>query len=234
MKWKKLLLFGSSNTQFGFSRQESWVALLSDLLQRKCDVMNRGFSGYNTSYIRQILPELLEEFEPESTCGIILCLGSNDAVDEGFDQHVPLKQYRQNLDAILTHITAKWGFNKKKIIIISPQRLNDSILKINNSTKDITSIVTRFDATLTKYAQQVTEFAQSNDLLYVDLNKAMHDNDAILGNLLRDGIHLSTLGGQLLFDHLKPIIVNHIANDLKINYTPRKLIDPVNQIITQF
>ena len=114
MKWKKLLLFGSSNTESGFSKEACWVALLSDLLKRKCDVINRGLSGYNTSNIRQILPELLEEFEPESTCGIILFVGSNDCVDEGFAQHVPLKQFRENLEAMLAYITDEWGFNKKK------------------------------------------------------------------------------------------------------------------------
>ena len=74
MKWKKLLLIGDSNVQYGFG-EGKWVSMLSEYCVRKCDVINRGFSGYPTTYINTILPELLEEFDPESTCGVIILLG---------------------------------------------------------------------------------------------------------------------------------------------------------------
>jgi len=77
MKWKKLLLIGDSNIQYGFSAEGRWVSLLADLLQRKCDVINRGFSGYNTNYLKIMLPEILDEFEIDTTCGIIILLGKN-------------------------------------------------------------------------------------------------------------------------------------------------------------
>ncbi len=75
MKWKKLVLIGDSNIQYGFSAEGRWVSLLADLLQRKCDVINRGFSGYNTNYLKIMLPEILDEFEIDTTCGIIILLG---------------------------------------------------------------------------------------------------------------------------------------------------------------
>ncbi len=76
MNWKKLVLIGDSNIQYGFSGEGRWVSLLADLLQRKCDVINRGFSGYNTKYLKYMLPELLAEFKPETICGIIILLGT--------------------------------------------------------------------------------------------------------------------------------------------------------------
>ena len=75
MKWKKLLLIGDSHIEYGFCNEGGWVSMLADLLKRRCDVINRGFSGYNTRHMKQILPEILQEFEAESTCGVIIVLG---------------------------------------------------------------------------------------------------------------------------------------------------------------
>ena len=75
MKWNKLLLIGDSNMQFGFA-EGKWVGMLSEHCVRKCDVINRGFSGYTTRYIKLMLPELLEEFDSKTTCGIIILLGN--------------------------------------------------------------------------------------------------------------------------------------------------------------
>lgn len=49
-KWPKVLLIGDSLTQFGFSAEGGWAAMLANALQRRCDVVNRGFSGYTTRY----------------------------------------------------------------------------------------------------------------------------------------------------------------------------------------
>jgi isoamyl acetate esterase len=74
MQWKKLIMIGDSNTQFG-NGQSNWVAAIADTLQRKCDVINRGMSGYNTSYLKMILPQVFEEFNPDFICGIVIMLG---------------------------------------------------------------------------------------------------------------------------------------------------------------
>ena len=81
MKWKKLLLIGDSHIQYGYSDDigGGWLCRLSDYAQRKFDVINRGFSGYNSLNIRTYLPRLIEEFDVESICGIVLIIGTNDA-----------------------------------------------------------------------------------------------------------------------------------------------------------
>ena len=46
-----ILLFGDSITEYGFGIEEvrfGWASLLSSLYSRRADVLNRGFSGYNT------------------------------------------------------------------------------------------------------------------------------------------------------------------------------------------
>ena len=59
INWPKILLIGDSLTQLGYSDSGKWVALLADLFQRKCDVINRGFSGYTTRSIKPFIPNVL-------------------------------------------------------------------------------------------------------------------------------------------------------------------------------
>ena len=46
--WPRVVVIGDSITEQG-SRSGGWGALLAEALTRKCDVINRGFGGYNTN-----------------------------------------------------------------------------------------------------------------------------------------------------------------------------------------
>jgi isoamyl acetate esterase len=218
MKWQKLLLIGDSNTQFGFSKQGTWVSLLADYLQRKCDVINRGFSGYNTEHIYRILPELLEEFHPDSTCGVILMLGSNDSADHETSpiQHIPLDRYVHNLELITKYITETWGLNKNKLIIINPPKIDDE--KWKSIKKEQNCVSSHYDKLVSEYGTKCAEFAIHNNYKLVNLNRAMFDQGDSFKDLLFDGLHFSTKGGQFLFDLLKSIVDITLIDDLKYNY----------------
>ena len=59
-KFARILLFGDSLTQYSFAPQDGgWGAVIADYFQRRADVVNRGFSGYNTEWAKFILPKLL-------------------------------------------------------------------------------------------------------------------------------------------------------------------------------
>lgn len=45
----RIILFGDSITQRGFA-EGGWAAALSDYYTRTADVLNRGYSGYNTEW----------------------------------------------------------------------------------------------------------------------------------------------------------------------------------------
>ena len=49
--WPRVVVIGDSITERG-SRNGGWGTLLAEALTRKCDVINRGFSGYTTSTTR--------------------------------------------------------------------------------------------------------------------------------------------------------------------------------------
>jgi hypothetical protein len=57
LDWPRLILFGDSLTQYSFS-EGGWGAMLAHKLQRRCDVINRGFSGYNSKWCRMILDKV--------------------------------------------------------------------------------------------------------------------------------------------------------------------------------
>ena len=118
LQWKKLILIGDSNTQFG-NGPSNWVAGISEPLQRKCDVINRGMSGYNSNTVRIILPKIFEEFNPDFICGVVIMLGTNDSAANEL-QHMPLDKYKENLAHIVDYVIDFTKLNKEKIILISP------------------------------------------------------------------------------------------------------------------
>ena len=66
---------------------------------RKCDVLNRGFSGYNSAWCRIILPHIVDASMVSEMVAMVIFLGANDSnLREGNPhQHVPLEDYRKNL-----------------------------------------------------------------------------------------------------------------------------------------
>lgn len=71
--------FGDSITQRGFA--PGWTGMLADAYQRKADVVNRGYSGYNTRWALQLLPRVFPEPLPggEPPALVTLFFGANDA-----------------------------------------------------------------------------------------------------------------------------------------------------------
>ena len=92
---------------------------IADALQRKCDIVNRGMSGYNSNFLRMILPQILEEFNPDFICGIVIMLGTNDSAANE-NQNVPLDKYKENLSYIVDHVLKFSKLKNEKIIVISP------------------------------------------------------------------------------------------------------------------
>lgn len=74
----KFLLFGDSITQKSFS-VGGWGAALTDAYQRKADVLNRGYSGYNSRWALQLLDRVLPEEVPGEIVLSTVFFGANDA-----------------------------------------------------------------------------------------------------------------------------------------------------------
>jgi lysophospholipase L1-like esterase len=86
-----IIAYGDSITQRGYA---GWLGLLSDWYTRKVDILNRGFSGYQSRWGFDMFPEVVLQ---NSVDMVIIFFGANDAVVPEVLQHVPLKRYEENL-----------------------------------------------------------------------------------------------------------------------------------------
>lgn len=112
MEYGKFVLFGDSITQFSCT-QYGFHPALQNVYIRKLDVINRGFSGYNSEHARQILPKILES---ETNIKLMtIFFGTNDAYDYINEiQTVELDRYKDNLSVMVQMVLDK---NIKPIII---------------------------------------------------------------------------------------------------------------------
>lgn len=74
----QFITFGDSITQRGFA--PGWTGLLADAYQRRADVINRGYSGYNSRWALQLMDRV---FPPTSVVPpprlVTIFFGANDA-----------------------------------------------------------------------------------------------------------------------------------------------------------
>ena len=125
----KVLCFGDSITQLGTDPYLlGWTSLLSQAYARRIDVVNRGLSGYNTTWALEALKHIIEEWKPNSPSLITIFFGANDAALENGNcrkQHVPVAIYKSNLETIIKSL--REAFLGCKIILISPPPVNEDV-----------------------------------------------------------------------------------------------------------
>ncbi|KAK2592476.1 hypothetical protein QQS21_009821 [Conoideocrella luteorostrata] len=197
-------------------------------LIRRLDVVNRGFSGWNTAnavkYLSEIFPEPVAS-SPKIKCLVVL-FGANDAVLPlpTTSQHVPIEQYKENLTRIVTHPHIQ--AHNPKILLVTPPPVDEiKITKLD--TADGHTSTTRMLARSAAYSEKAREVARENPgVIVIDLWKAIMDkaismtpNDFTPGgpwlgspengkqggldSLLHDGLHLSGDAYRVFYDELK-------------------------------
>lgn len=104
------MLFGDSITQqaFGMDGNVGWASLLASDYSRRADVLNRGFSGYNTKMGVDLLPSVFPiNASSLGGSGVLFAtvfFGANDAALPGERQHVDIQDYGKNLETIISNI----------------------------------------------------------------------------------------------------------------------------------
>ncbi|ORY59083.1 SGNH hydrolase-type esterase domain-containing protein [Pseudomassariella vexata] len=218
------LFEGAADVKDGFCFQSA----LQVQCNRRLDVVNRGFSGYNTVNALDLLPQIFlppSEATPKIDYLLVL-LGANDAcIPLPTDtQGVPLSDYKSNLHKIITHpyITA----HKPKILLITPPPLDE--IKVTEA--DLAwghSQATRQAAVSASYSEAARQAAaEVPGTVLVDLQKALMEEairrtpayDASKGlplgypggirgaleTLLPDGLHMSGDAYRVLYDLVQP------------------------------
>jgi len=201
--WPKLVLFGDSITQFGFSDIGGWISLIANAYQRKLDVISRGFSGYNTRWCLELMPSIFNKENLKNTIGVTVFLGANDAsLTINKKQHVPIKEFEENLEKIILTF-GTYGIPKEKVIIISPppiDEINFAVFCRNGGYP-----LNRLFLTTKQYSEVAVAVAKRNRCAFVDYHSIVLQQDD-WQTCLCDGLHLSQRGSTLLFKQLKPIL----------------------------
>ncbi|KAL3837171.1 hypothetical protein ACJMK2_022547 [Sinanodonta woodiana] len=225
--WTKAILFGDSLTQFSFSADGCWGAKVADYLQRKCDVLNRGFSGYNSRWNKIILPKLVTQADAESIAFVTIFLGANDSVDKSLNpmQHVPLEEYKQNLIDMVDYLQSI-GVKRNRVILITPPACDEEAWALDCKLKERPTPPSKVNSLTKSYAEACVEAAQVCGTECVDLYTCMMKQED-WKSCLNDGLHLATRGSLLLFDLLQPIL-DKLTSELPMIYNLWSEVDNEN------
>ena len=204
INWPNILLIGDSLTQLGYSDSGKWVALLADFFQRKCDVINRGFSGYTTRSIKPFIPNVITENMVSENVATVVFLGANDSNIKELNeaQHVPLEEYKTNLQEIIG-ILGKKGILASQILLVPPPPCNEGMWKksleikmnspVERSPKNNKTTRMYYDACLQMANKLKCRTLARPDDYWNSLNASDH---------FCDGLHFSQSGSQIVFEFI--------------------------------
>ncbi|KAL9657524.1 hypothetical protein ABK040_000952 [Willaertia magna] len=223
-----LFLIGDSITEFSLTTENGYHLELLKWYGSKVDIINRGFSGYTTRLILDLISNHFhklfflsslnstkeeENKEEEQEILITICLGSNDASTS--NQHVPIDEYKLNLIKIINLLKNNFKEILKNLkltfLLITPPPVNTKMYD-SHCLKTFGTKGFRENETFCKYAEKVREIVkeeekENNNLYLVDLWKNEWTNECY-----SDGLHLSNVGYQLFFKSLQKTIIDHVPS----------------------
>jgi lysophospholipase L1-like esterase len=217
---KKIMLLGSSVTERSFSLEHhGWGAALSNWYARSADVLNRGAGGYNSRWLRKLLPELIGPERPDMT---ILFIGNNDAIQEGESQHVPLTEYKDNIVSILQHLHEV--NSAMAVLLVTTTRVNEHMKPLQRDARRhaYTEVLRHIHRhRMTPEALGATRGIPQSIAL-VDLWGGAHCNDvqkaeqldrySITAADLHDGVHMNSSGNKKIFAAIRDAINMHFPH----------------------
>lgn len=215
LTWPRIILLGDSITQYSFDNM-GWGSTIQDTFQRKVDVYNRGFSGYNTKMILAKRHQILNRQFMKNVVAVTLFLGANDAAlpEEKPAQHVPIEEYEKNLGVLVDWIKS-FGISSEKIIMITPPPVNEKALLEDIIKKGEGDKCTRTNENAQKYSIACMQVAKRKECRQVDLWSAMSEGSSpdVPSSYLSDGLHLSPEGNSFLAKLLEPHL-HELTGDL--------------------
>ncbi|GAA5830113.1 hypothetical protein JCM3766R1_002790 [Sporobolomyces carnicolor] len=224
----RFLLLGDSITEWSFDNQ-GLGAQLSHLYHRRLDVVNRGLAGYNSRWalecFKQWLPASPEEDdegggEPHTVLAT-LWLGANDSVLPGNVQHVPLEEFRDNLEQICRLFSSRQSRHhdpQTEFVLITPPPISPRDWAVERERRELTGPMDRTNDNTRRYADEVVQLGRELDVPSVDAfaaiwsaatdeaNETGQAFETVLGTYFWDGLHLSVKGYKQVVDEVKRVI----------------------------
>ncbi|CAO1629267.1 unnamed protein product [Sympodiomycopsis kandeliae] len=188
-----IVCLGDSQTQYSACR-EGFVSRLSEVYQRRADVVNRGFSGYTTRDVVPLLPTIFSSNPSQgpNIIAVTIWLGCNDSINETESQYVSPEDYIRNLRTIIDTITnSGQAQDSPYILVISPTPVQGLQFHNNERKKLYTSLVDELVQDFDGKSSQKIDFINAYDLFANHKEKLSALLDA-------DGIHISPEGYKVL------------------------------------
>ena len=201
------LLFGDSITQRGWA-PGGWAARLADSYGRRADILNRGYSGYNTAKAVQLLPFVFPEAARDAPSLVTVFLGANDAALSSVHpgHHVSLADYEANLRIIVSHIRRVHGAAasaaRPAIMLITPPPVDEAARVRANSERHGTPADAPPERTCevtAGYAAACSRVAREMGCALVDAFSGFQADAGWRETHLNDGLHFAPAGDEALF-----------------------------------
>jgi lysophospholipase L1-like esterase len=195
----QFLLFGDSITQRSFG-PGGWAGVVADAYQRQVDVINRGYSGYNSRWALSVVDHIF----PANLTGKIelatVFFGANDAAlsdRPSSSQHIPLSEYIFNMKSIVAHLRSR---DICSIILITPPPVFEPgriahVLATYNVQLEAPE---RTNESAGQYASAVVALGAELGLPVVNLWQEFQKIENWQEELLNDGLHLTPKGNTLV------------------------------------
>ncbi|KAF8571570.1 hypothetical protein P879_03109 [Paragonimus westermani] len=206
-KLPKVIFFGDSLTERGWSYDGGWLAMVADSLVRRVDVIGRGFSGYTTRICRPLLNDLYPDKASVKNCRFFtIFLGANDA--SSGSQHVPIDEYKANLAAMVMHLK-ELEITLDRILLISVPPVDEARYNALQLAKDMSPV--RQLKCCQLYTQACKEVASECGVGFINLYNAMIAQQN-WHEFFNDGLHFSRKGSEFLANILKLIFDERLAD----------------------
>jgi len=203
------MLFGDSLTQGGWDNN-GLAQRLAHVYARKLDVINRGFSSFNTELgipiFEQCFAKQNEQQHVPKVRLLTIWLGGNDASLEPARQHVPLPKFISNLTHLVRMLTSPSSPHYSpitKIILITPPPVNTYQWEVELRARDPPQILDREFTRTRMYAEAVVSVGRQENIPVVDAWNAMFDaagkDERALDQFLRDGLHPNAAGYEIVY-----------------------------------
>ncbi|XP_072417621.1 isoamyl acetate-hydrolyzing esterase 1 homolog isoform X2 [Chiloscyllium punctatum] len=203
--WPKVILFGDSITQRMVMKTiprkttkviKLWFHWKQCHRLRKCDVLNRGLSGYNTKWALSVLPKIITQpANQETIAAVIVMFGANDSALKDINpvQHIPLTEYAENLKGVVQYLKSI-DICEDKVIMVTPPPLDESAWEKECIAKG--SKLNRYNSVTNQYAAACVKVAEECGIDVLDLCTLMQmknqETRAPGGNPRRHGENVQT------------------------------------------
>ncbi|CAA6673076.1 unnamed protein product [Spirodela intermedia] len=164
----------------------TFILFLMFILLHQADITIRGYGGYNTRWALHLLGHI---FPPP--VAVTIFFGANDAALLGRNshrQHVPLKEYKDNLRLIVQHL--KESSPTILIVLITPPLLTRMEgWNLPERTNEVTGL----------YAKECINLAAELQIPCINLWSKMQETEGWQKKFLSDGLHLTEEGNGAVF-----------------------------------